>query len=279
MIAKSRGYSMLFYAVLLLAFFFLAFLVSVAAGGGVPKTWWGFAVLASLAFASTFFARAVVDRAFLRHLEALAREYDEGCLPGRFLEGVRGVKRRNGEVRGVWGVWLFSRWGMALDDSGLEGEAREAVAAAVDAAGAFRDPSERAAAALAAYPAVAQVLGFERAVELLDRSWGEGGLREGRSVPGERLAAVERDRALMLSVLEGDASRAAEGWGAVRTSMHLPMRVRVNAALVESSALRNLGDRAGELRSLCFAVENGPFLEGGREARVRLNGMAGGGGR
>ena len=116
MIAKSRGYSMLFYAVLLLAFFFLAFLVSVAAGGGVPKTWWGFAVLASLAFASTFFARAVVDRAFLRHLEALAREYDEGCLPGRFLEGVRGVKRRNGEVRGVWGVWLFSRWGMALDD-------------------------------------------------------------------------------------------------------------------------------------------------------------------
>lgn len=83
----------------------------------------------------------------------------------------------------------------------------------------------------------------------------------------------------MLSVLEGDASRAAEGWGAVRTSMHLPMRVRVNAALVESSALRNLGDRAGELRSLRFAAENGPFLKAGREARARLDGMAEGGRR
>ncbi|OUO91552.1 hypothetical protein B5F40_03730 [Gordonibacter sp. An230] len=274
MIVKSWGYSMLFYAVLLLSLFFLVFLVSMAAGGGVPGTWWGFAVLALLVLASTFFARAVVDRAFLRHLEALAREYDEGCIPGRFLEGARAVKRRNGEARGVWGVWLFSRWGMALDDSGLEDEAREAVGAAVDAAGAFRDPSERAVAALVAYPAAAQVLGFGSAVGLLDRPWGEGSLREGRSVSEERLAAAERDRGLMLSVLEGDAPGAAEGWGAVRASARLPMRVRVNAALVESSALRSLGDRAGELRSLRFAAENGPFLKAGREARARLEGMA-----
>lgn len=226
-----------------------------------------FAIVAVIA--SLLIAKKVVTKLVDRKSDKLISLYNDDCDPAAFLEKARPIVENIRSPYDEAGSWFLSYYALALDDIGKQDEATHIVRAMLSDARAAANPSLKAAILVNIEPLVFHLFGAKRALEVVEEA--QEILSEFSNEDSEsRLSFLEWEHSVLLALYDNDNESLVRKLKTIRYTNTYPLRMRVNDALLESSAHKAQGDLAQERECLEFIVEKGNKLSAVELAKSRL---------